>query len=285
MTSPSETVRSSANSIEMESMGDLRSADADAQKRITELERRLKGQARARAELVQLVSHELRTPITVISGFARLIQDGNHGELNSEQHRFAQEILRACGRLNEFVGDLIEARPEDDSPFSVVAQEADLHRTIEAQLESLAPVLEERGIELEARLHAAPAVSVFDERRIEQVITNLMTNAIRYGRSYGVIRIETKVSTEFDQSRPRDFIHVSIEDDGPGIPEADRERLFDPYVRGENDEKTLGLGIGLSISRRIIHAHGGRIWVETGELGGARFVFSFPQEQISDGEA
>lgn len=118
MTSQSETVRSSANSIEMESMGDLRAADTEAQRRITELERRLRGQARARAELVQLVSHELRTPITVISGFARLIQDRNHGELNSEQHRFAQEILRACGRLNEFVGDLIEARPEDDSPAS-----------------------------------------------------------------------------------------------------------------------------------------------------------------------
>jgi signal transduction histidine kinase len=282
---PIDSVRTPrGDSSQMELAEDLRTGNDASRKRIEELESLLSGQARARCELVHMVSHELRTPITVISGFARLIQDGNHGELNSEQRRFADEILKACGRLDNFVGDLLEASPDLDTPFSVEPVSADLHETLEAQFESLAPILEEHGVKVEARLRASPSKLAFDTRRIEQVVTNLLTNAIRYGRNAGVIRIATTLVPQGDGSAVRDFFEVSVEDDGPGIPEADRERLFEPYVRGQIAEEKSGLGIGLAISQRIIHAHGGRIWVEASEFGGARFVFSLPREVIADGE-
>jgi signal transduction histidine kinase len=251
---------------------------ADAGRRIAELEVELKGQARARAELVNLVCHELRTPITVISGFARLLQNEVSGPLNDEQHRFVNEGLRACRRLDQFVDDLLEARPDAQTPFSVVPSEADLHDTIGCQLESLAPMLEERGIKVEASLHCDDPVFDFDERRIEQVITNLLTNAIRHGRECGVIRLETRSSGPESTGSPRAAVEVSVEDDGQGVPAPDRERIFAPYVRGESSKKTAGLGIGLAICRRIVDAHGGEIWVEAGELGGARFAFHLPRE-------
>ena len=113
--------------------------------------------------------------------------------------------------------------------------------------------------------------------RHQQVVTNLMMTAIRYGRPSGVIRIASEDVTE-----GRRLARVSVEDDGPGIRPADRERLFAPYVRGGDRGEVPGLGIGLALCRRIVDAHGGRIHVEEGELGGACFVFELPLESASE---
>ena len=255
----------------------LRKELDEALTRVAALEAKLACQARARTELVHLVSHELRTPITVISGFGRLLQNEAHGSLNNEQTHYIDQSLKACRRLDRFVVDLLEAQPESGTPLSIEIAEANLHTLIRARLESLAPLLDERGIKVEFDLSARVFRLPFDERRIEQVITNLMSNAIRYGRQQGVIRIATSsMRVETDGA-----IDVSIEDDGPGIPVEDREHLFAPYVRGEGHSDCEGLGIGLAICRRIIASHGGLIRVESGALGGARFVFSLPVESAA----
>ncbi|MBY0400983.1 HAMP domain-containing histidine kinase [Myxococcota bacterium] len=245
-----------------------------AQKRIAELESELSRQARVRTELVHLVAHELRTPITVISGFSRLLlADDGAAALCSKQRHFVEESLKACRRLDRFVGDLMEAGTEGGTPLSIEIVESDLHATITAQLESLSPLLAERGMGIDLRLEPAMPRFAFDPRRIEQVVTNLVTNAIRYGRPKGLVRIETVLARD---AAAHELARVAIEDDGSGIPENDRERLFAPYVRGEGRTKSGGLGIGLAICRRIVAAHGGEIHVEGGLLGGARFVFTLP---------
>ncbi len=249
-----------------------------AQKRIAELESELARQARIRAELVHLVSHELRTPITVIAGFGRLLQSDARGALNEHQRHFVDESLKACRRLDRFVGDLMEAGSAGGTPLAIEIVEADLHQTLRAQLESLAPLLDEREMKVELRLAPSLPRFGFDPRRIEQVITNLLTNALRYGRPKGVVRIATAIESSAKGDR---FVAVSVEDDGCGIPENDRERLFAPYVRGEGQTKGGGLGIGLAICRRIVDSHGGRIAVDSGELGGARFVFALPITKIT----
>jgi signal transduction histidine kinase len=244
-----------------------------AQKRIAELESELSRQAGIRAELIHLVSHELRTPITVISGFGRLLQSDARGALNDHQRHFVDESLKACRRLDRFVGDLMEASRAGGTPLAIEIVEADLHETIHAQLESLAPLLADREMQIELRLAPSLPRLRFDPRRIEQVITNLLTNALRYGRPKGTICIATAIESTKNDGQ---FVAVAVEDDGCGIPENDRERLFAPYVRGEGQTKGGGLGIGLAICRRIVDSHGGRISVGSGELGGARFVFALP---------
>ncbi len=253
-----------------------------ALKRIAELESELARQARIRAELVHLVSHELRTPITVISGFGRLLQSDARGTLNEHQRHFVDESLKACRRLDRFVGDLMEAGTAGGTPLAIERVDADLNQTIRAQLESLAPLLDERGMTIDLDLMPSVPRIVFDPRRIEQVITNLMTNAIRYGRPKGVVRIATAIVARADGARE---VAVSVEDDGCGIPEQDRERLFAPYVRGESQAKGGGLGIGLAICRRIVEAHGGEIGVGEGDLGGARFLFTLPLAPVAGGES
>lgn len=249
----------------------------EARARIEALEAQLGRQARERAELIHLVCHELRTPITVISGFGRLLKNEGHGTLNEDQHRFVDESLKACRRLDDFVGDLLEARADAATPFEIELEPADLHELIEAPLEALVPMLEERGMKVEARLRASDPVIPLDPRRIEQVLTNLMTNAIRYGRPAGMIRIASE-----DVSDEGERVRISVEDDGPGIRPEDRERLFAPYVRGDDTGEVRGLGIGLALCRRILLGHGGRIHVEEGELGGARFVFDLPRPSPLD---
>ncbi len=254
-----------------------------AQKRIAELESELARQGRDRTELVQLVAHELRTPITVISGFGRLLlQSDTRGVLCEQQRHFIDESLKACRRLDRFVDDLMEAGTSSGTPLAIEIALADLHETIRGQLESLAPLVDERGMRIDLRLAPSLARFGFDARRIEQVITNLMINAIRYGRPRGSVRIATETASMAD-GQP--VVAVSVEDDGPGIPENDRERLFAPYVRGEAQTKSGGLGIGLAICRRIVDAHGGAISVDSGELGGARFVFTLPLARAEREEA
>jgi signal transduction histidine kinase len=255
----------------------LRGELDEARARVASLEAKLALQARERTELVHLVSHELRTPITVISGFGRLLQNEAHGSLNSEQTYYIDQSLKACQRLDRFVVDLLEAQPESGTPLSVEIVDANLHDLIRGRLESLSPVLDEKGVEIEFDLAARSFRLPFDERRIEQVITNLMSNAIRYGRKQGVIRVSTSTARVEETG----CVEVAVEDDGPGIPVEDRELLFAPYVRGEGQMECEGLGIGLAICRRIIASHGGTIGVEPSDLGGARFVFCLPLQGAS----
>lgn len=267
--------------------GDLRRELDFAAKRIAELEAELARQARVRTELVHLVAHELRTPITVISGFGRLVLGDEAGCLSDRQRHFVDECLKACRRLDAFVGDLLAADDDSATPLAIEVVPADLNATIAGQLESLAPLLTERGLSIERRLDPSLAPFGFDPRRIEQVITNLMTNAIRYGRRCGVVRISTRLEPAAgDDGRVgAGLAVVEVEDDGPGIPEGDRERLFVPYVRGEGRAKSDGLGIGLAICRRIVASHGGTIRAGASALGGACFRFALPVPAISAREA
>ncbi len=276
----------------------------EARDRIALLECRLAAQGRERTELVHLVAHELRTPITVISGFVRLLQDESEGRLGPEQHRYVEECLSACRRLDRFVEDLLEARPDSTCALSVDLREADLDGTIRGLLESLTPLLDERGQHVETVWGGASRV-LFDGGRIEQVVTNLVTNAVRHGRAGGRIRVSTDLVAAPRRKGPvvgvlaerdeRVQARVSVEDDGPGIAEADRERLFQPYVRGrsrpeiqpgggDRAQHASGLGIGLALCRRIISAHGGEIRVEDSNLGGARFCFELPCARASAAE-
>lgn len=241
------------------------------QDQLAALESTLADQARIHSDLIHLLAHELRTPITVIMGFSRLLLDPRNGPLLERQAGFVNQSLKACGRLNLLVGDLLDASPESESPLSVEIVPADLDDLIGSTAESLSPLMEERRIGIEFDLDRAIPALAFDPIRIEQVLTNLLTNAIRYGRPNGLIRVG-----RFCNSPGESEVVIYVEDDGPGIAEVDRGRVFEPYVRGSSHSDCAGMGIGLAICRRIVVAHSGSICVEESAKGGARFVFTLP---------
>jgi signal transduction histidine kinase len=250
---------------------ELRDAEARLAAADRELERlraRLAAEIAEREELVTIVSHELRTPLTVIAGFNNLLLSERVGKLNAEQRRFLAESERSCRRLDAFIGNLIEAARQSMREGPLEVCEASLEATVRGVVEFLRPLLEERGLRAELSLDPDASRARFHPLRVEQVLTNLIGNAIRYTPKGGAIGVATR-------RLATGFVEVAVCDDGPGVPPAERERIFRPWVRG-SDGREGGLGLGLSICKRIVEAQGGAIEVGDAPGGGGRFAFTVP---------
>jgi signal transduction histidine kinase len=243
----------------------------EARREIERLRERLAAEIAEREELVAIVSHELRTPLTVLAGFNRLLLSERAGPLNDEQRRFLAESERSCRRLDAFIGNLIEAARQSAKQGPLELCEASLEATVRGVAEFLRPLLEERGLRVELRLAPEASRARFHPLRVEQVLTNLIGNAIRFAPKGSCIEVATQVLSGPAGGQ----VEVTVCDDGPGVPAADRERIFRPWVRGR-DRHEGGLGLGLAICKRIVEAHDGRISVDDAPGGGSCFRFTVP---------
>jgi signal transduction histidine kinase len=236
-----------------------------------------------REELLQVVSHELRTPVTVINGYHRLLLSEEVGALNDEQRRYLRETTKSCHRLNAFIGNLLEGARPAPRDRDLDLRNASLEPTLSGVVSFLRPMLDERRLRVEMAIDHDALWARFDGPRIEQVLTNLLGNATRYATGGGTI----EVSTAPIEAAGLRFVEVSVADDGPGVPLKDRERIFEPYVRGSQRSGGGGLGLGLAICKRIVDAHGGSIAVTDRRGAGCRFAFTLPAvdpEEKREGE-
>ena len=235
------------------------------------LQTRLERVQREREMLLSTVSHELQTPLTVMAGFNRLLLAERVGPLSPEQRHFLEESAKSCRRLSTFVANLIEAEGERGAGRPLELMDAELAPTLHAVADLLRPLARERRQTLEVTPSPRAGRARFDPARIEQVLINLIGNAIKYGRAGGTIALASQPL----QAGGHRLVEVSVRDDGPGVPPGDRERIFQPFVRG-SDREEAGIGLGLAISRRIVDAHGGALGVEDAPGGGSRFWFTLP---------
>jgi signal transduction histidine kinase len=240
-----------------------------ANRELEGLAEQLHRETEEREELLTVVSHELRTPVTVIAGYNKLLLSEKIGPLSAEQRRFLHESTKSCQRLSSFIGNLLEASREVSGDAALELSTGLLAPTVEGVVQGLTPLLEERGLRIEMRFDPSASQARFDPIRIEQVLTNLVGNAIKHARAGGCIEIAIR------RAGPH-HTEVAVADDGPGVAVEDRERIFQPYVQVGEDRPAGGLGLGLAICRRIVEAHGGRIEVATSRAGGARFAFTLP---------
>ncbi len=232
------------------------------------LRERLRRDETDRDELLQVISHELRTPITFISGYNRLLLSEEVGPLSAEQRRFLAESNKGCQRLSSFIGNLIEAARQARGEAALEVAHARLAPVLEEVAGLFRPLFEEHRATL--RLVLDPECRArFDRLRIEQVLTNLITNALRYTAPGGVIELSAR-------QLPGGLAEVAVCDAGPGVAAEHRERIFEPYVRIGEESGAGGLGLGLAICKRIVEAHGGTIGVDEGPGGGSRFAFTLP---------
>ena len=224
---------------------------------------------RAREEFISVVAHDLRSPLTVITGFAGLLQ-----RLRPEQHGQPQEqkavisILTSARRLDKMVGDLLDASRIEASRL-VLAKEA-------VDLAALLPEVAERseevttGHSVRVEIHGEIPTIQADPARLEQILVNLLTNAAKYSFP------ETEIMLEVEP-RPGELL-VSITNQGEGIAPEDQESIFTRFrrTRAAAEGKAPGLGLGLYIAKGLVEAHGGRIWVES-EMGKVTtFRFTLP---------
>lgn len=220
-----------------------------------------------RRELIGDVAHELRTPLTAIKGSMEGLIDGI---LPATPGTFEQ-IHREAGRLNRLVDDLQELSRAEAGASALDLQSVNLSEIIQMVLRRMESQFRDEQIRLEVRLPSSPFRVSADPDRIEQVLTNLLSNALQYSRSGGTVWVEAD---------PVDgMARVSVRDNGIGIPASHLAHIFDRFYRVDKSRSRLrgGSGIGLTIARQWVENHGGRIWAESdGEGKGSRFIFTLP---------
>ena len=220
-----------------------------------------------RGTFVSTVAHELRTPLTGLSGYLDLILEGQVEDPAIERE-FLERSRNIVDSMVALVGDLLElARLESGSlhlevePFSV----ADALRAV---AESLLPIALERGVRLDTVLPPRMGTAVGDRRRVQQIVTNLAANGLKYGAAGGLVELVGR----FDGT---DAI-IAVRDEGPGIEVADRSRIFEPFYRMTDHERLTGTGLGLSIARDLARAMGGDLDVASLAGTGSSFVLALP---------
>ncbi len=221
---------------------------------------------RARRDMVANISHELRTPISAI----RLLRDTLSRQQPGKKDR--EKVLRKIGReldtLQRIVDGMHDLSMIESGQAIMKLIEIPLNLLAEEALEHLDEQIEQRSVKIRNNIPEDMIVLV-DRGQIGRVMANLIQNALKVTPKRGEIRL----SAIFNAGE--DTITVYIEDSGPGIPPDERERVFERFYQiDEARSKGRGSGLGLSISRHIIEAHDGRIWVEAADLGGARFCFT-----------
>lgn len=247
-----------------------------ANREIAALRDQIRRERADREDLLTVVSHELRTPVTVILGYGRLLLSGRVGELTDEQRRFLTESQRSCQRLDAFIGDLFETARSLTGVTVLEVSELPIGPTLSAVARALAPLLDEKRLSIRVSPDASQPWARFDPARIEQVLTNLIGNAIKFAPEGSQIDVGARAGES-------GFVEITVADSGPGVAEADRPRIFEPWVRGAEGSRAGGLGLGLAIARRLVEAHGGTIGVRPRSGGGSVFFFSLPASAAGGG--
>jgi len=230
---------------------------------------RRKEKERLQKLFLSAVSHELHTPIAIIRGFAGLIADPEVVLDMATIRDKAGIIVSESERLEKMVGQMLYATRIQAGGVQLEREACDLVSLIKQTAKKLEPVLQGAGCSVVLDLDDVPQVQA-DAEKLQQVLLNLIENACKYAKK-APIAVSTRMLTEHE-------ILVAVTDSGPGIPKREREAIFTPFERGGDPlkSKVRGVGLGLFISKSIVEAHGGRIGVEEGENGGARFYFTLP---------
>jgi signal transduction histidine kinase len=231
--------------------------------------------ARMRTGFIADVSHELRTPVAQIRVFADTLLLG-WARTEEDRQRCLEVIARESVRLSQLIDNVLHFTRAGRRDALLEIRPVRLDAEVREALGAFAPLARAHGAEIRATLE--PLRAPADRNAIRQLLLNLLNNAVRYGPDGQ----DVSVSLCLDGGRAR----LSVEDRGPGIPPADRARVWEPFVRLEREPErtTGGSGIGLAVVRALVEQHGGRCWVEDGAGGGARFVVELPAAERGEEE-
>ena len=236
-----------------------RAAERSANQRLRELDR-------LKDEFVSTVSHELRTPLMSISGYVDLARE----HADAESRTYLEIVERNAGRLLALVNDLLFVARIQSGALELELAEADLGELVGESVSSAQPHAATNGVELNLRLAGGATGVHVDRRRIGQVVDNLVSNAIKFSPEGGEVNLTVGAA--------EGFVRFEVSDHGIGIPEAERDRLFERFFRSSTalDRQISGTGLGLYISKAIVQAHGGRISASPAPGGGSSFLVELP---------
>ncbi len=236
---------------------------------IQEKSRQLEIASRHKSQFLANMSHELRTPLNAILGYTELIQDNIYGEVPEKIREVMARVQHSGRHLLGLINDVLDLSKIEAGQLTLALSDYSMSDVVGAVVAATESLAAEKRLALRVAVPADLPVGRGDERRLTQVLMNLVGNAIKFTDAGGV-RVETAV-------RDGQFL-VSVADTGPGIAEANQQRIFEEFqqVDGSSIRGKSGTGLGLAIARRIVELHGGRIWVESSVGKGSTFRFTVP---------
>ncbi len=275
----------------------------------TAAQERLKKEAaeasnRAKSEFLANMSHELRTPLNHIIGFTELVVDDHFGQLNDQQKEFLSDVLHSSKHLLSLINDILDLSKVEAGKLELSLSDVNLKEMLTNSLSMVKEKTLKHGITLQTAVNGIPDTVKVDERKMKQIIYNLLSNAVKFTPDGGQVTVGARTvqgvvrsGQRWDDSEEMKIfehlpeinaseegavtqcIEFSISDTGIGIDQANQERIFNAFeqVDGSSSRKYEGTGLGLSLTKKLVELHGGKIWVESeGENKGSTFRFVIP---------
>ena len=231
--------------------------------------------SRSKSEFLANMSHELRTPLNHIIGFTELVADKRMGTLNQMQEEYLQDVLQSSRHLLALISDILDLSKVEAGKMNLEASEISLEVLLRDSLNMIKEKALKHRIALTSQVQNLPEAIRADERKLKQILYNLLANAVKFTPDGG--RVELIARGLNGQG-----VEITVSDNGIGLAKDDLERIFQPFEQGDNSagRKYEGTGLGLSLTKMMVELHGGRIWAESdGPKRGSRFLVVLPQPE------
>ncbi len=244
--------------------------------KIQEQNIKLKKLDELKSTFLNVTSHELRTPMASIKGYIQMILKQTLGQTTDEQKKALNVVLRNIERLDHLIQDILDISRLESGTMKFITEKTDIYNMINEIRETMQSSASEKNIVIKTDINENIPNIVVDHDRIKQVIINFINNAIKFSEKDKEIIIRVNQEEE--------NIIFEIQDFGRGIPKEKQKKVFETFYQVDSgmDRKFGGAGLGLAISRGIVIAHGGNIWVESEEGKGSTFKFTLPKESVED---
>ena len=244
---------------------------------------------RLKSEFISIVSHELRTPLTAIKNSLEICLSGKAGEVSSIMDKFLNMARRNVSRLSGIINDLLDLSKIEAGKMDFKFEKANINVPVEFIKNTFENVAKDKNIDLVLDKDDDIFDTYIDNQRIEQVVSNLVSNAIKFTNENGKITVKTEKIKQSDIDKSKlvgvenpvfyeNYVKVSVSDNGIGIAQEDLKKVFDQFQQIENslNRQNGGTGLGLPIAKQLIEAHKGFIWVESELNRGTTFAFVIP---------
>ncbi|MBI3030653.1 MAG: GAF domain-containing protein [Candidatus Rokubacteria bacterium] len=237
---------------------------------IADKSQQLEAASQHKSEFLANMSHELRTPLNAIIGFSEVLLERMFGEVNEKQTEYLQDILSSGQHLLSLINDILDLSKVEAGRMELALAPFDLPQALENAVTLVKERAARHGIALDRKTDPRLGELVGDERKIKQVLLNLLSNAVKFTPERGQITLKAVFA---DGS-----VEISVSDTGIGIAPEDQGAIFEEFrqVGGDDARKREGTGLGLTLAKKFIEMHGGRIWVESAVGRGSTFTFTLP---------
>ena len=230
---------------------------------------KLERESGERLQFINALAHEIKTPLTSIVASGGLLLEELKEEAQSPRVRLIENMLSATNKLGARLSELLDMAKMESLGFKLTLELLDMRPLLQNIASELLPVANEKGQSLTLDIPPSVPMVKADSQRLEQVLLNLLTNAIKFTGEGGKIQLRLR--------RKSAELVVEVKDNGSGITEEEQARIFTPYYRIETDRQRFpGLGLGLALSKQLVELHKGRMWVESALGKGSTFAFSLP---------